>query len=45
MIQHITKKVSYGYEQLATFIEEEDLKTEALFSLAVSLFLLIVLYA
>lgn len=45
MIQQITRKLSYSYEQLAVFINEENLKTEAFLSFAVIVFLLVVLYA
>lgn len=44
MLQHITRKISYSYRQLVTFIDEENLKIEAIFSLAVFLFLIIILY-
>lgn len=44
MLQHITKKISYSYRQLVTFIDEENLTTEALLSLAVIIFLIFILY-
>lgn len=45
MIQQITRKLNYSYEQLTSFIREENLKTEALLTFAVILFLLFVLYS
>lgn len=45
MIQQITRKISYSYEQLASFIREENLKTEAFLTFTVILFLLFVLYS
>lgn len=45
MLHQLTQKLGYSYRQFVTFIHEENLKTEALFSVAVCIFLLIILYS
>lgn len=45
MLHLLTRKLGSSYRQLASFIHEENLKTEALFTLAVCIFVLIILYA
>ncbi|NGP76180.1 hypothetical protein G3570_06025 [Balneolaceae bacterium YR4-1] len=45
MIRQLTQKLNSGYGQLADFIREENLKTEAYLTFAVIAILLFMLYA
>ncbi|MDX1585322.1 MAG: hypothetical protein R3222_01205 [Balneolaceae bacterium] len=45
MIRHLTRKLNYSYEQLAEFIREENLKTEAYLTFTVIAVLLFMLYS
>lgn len=45
MIRQLSQKLNYSYEQLAEFIREENLKTEAYLTFAVIAVLLFMLYA
>lgn len=45
MLHLLSRKLGSSYRQLVTFIHEEDLKTEALFTLAVCIFILAILSA
>jgi len=45
MLHQITRKINYSYRQFADFIHEENLKTEALLTAAVVIFLIVILYS
>lgn len=45
MIRQLTRKLNYSYEQLAVFIREENLKTEAFLTFSVIALLLFMLYS
>ena len=45
MIRQLTRKINYSYEQLAEFISEENLKTEAILTFTFIAILIFMLYS
>ncbi len=45
MIRQLTRKINYSYEQLAEFIIEENLKTEAILTFTFIAILIFMLYS
>jgi hypothetical protein len=45
MLHQITRKIGYGFHQFVAFIQEENLKKEALLTVGFVLFVLFVIYS